>query len=532
MRVVSGDQSILWDALLKLKLLTDMGYSVEHAIHTGDLFSRPPKGSSKPEVTRESCLLNGNVNRWTACLEAAPFLGRMALSLDCLRDDYSLDLEAVLRGQSKKGMDAEQLLVRLTRGDWVGLSHPNEKLVAHGMEMKEILPAYQKLRKPLRRNALESLGQAGAEALDSIFQLTDYPTATWPEATETHLTQLLDRYNVSHVNVTNSVKMFGLGGRSLMPLFVTYYDQAREAYNASVNSSGGCLKQLAEGELPYYAVVRCEDGSVVRHDLSCQPGDTVVQVYENVSRHGEVIAILGKALLLLLDLRMKCSLVLPEKGSPYSEQSYRFMELFAEATGRKFDLNPVYRLRMNALDALGNVPEKIKLPEYLRDSFGTEIISGSDLACTWRRIASQAQDEARKLASPPKETADLVKFLYTHQLLGDGLITCLSALAGQRACYSDQMAQHHSQAQTVSALKRDFDPDGIKVPWRALHGLIAARIAERVCSCLQVANSLHYWNCRPFSHWVLGLPGWYKGISEIARVEEDVPVSFSKPVLV
>jgi hypothetical protein len=525
MRIISGDQSILWDTLLKLKLLTEMGHSVEHVVHTGDLFSRPPRGSDRPLVTKESYLPNGNVNRWTACIEATPFLGKMAVPVDCLRNEYNLDLEAVLRGQSKKGMDAEKVICRLTCGDWIGLSHPNENLVAYGIEMSELLPTYQKLRKPLRRNALESLGQGGVEAFDNIFQLTNYPTVTWSEATESHLTGLLDRYNVSDVSVTNSVKMFGLdecySKNSLLWWFVTYYDQARKAYNASANGDGGCLRQLEEGELPYYAVVRCEDGSVVRHDLSCQPNDTLAQVIENVSRHGEVLAVLGKALLLLLDLRMRSSLILPEMGSPYSEQSYRFMKLFTEAIGKEFNLNPVYRLRINALDALACVEQEIALPEYLHDSFGTDRISGEELADSWSGVAEMAKHEAGMIANPPKGRVALRRFLSDDDLLGDVLINCLDALLVDKGLYDEQMAEHHADPEKVEIFRKLHDPNGLKVPLQALNDLIVVRITERVCACLQVCDSLRYWNCRPFSHWVLGLPGWYEGIREAVEVEEE-----------
>ena len=541
-KLISGDQSVLWDTVLKLKVLTSLGYSIVHAVHTADLFSRPPQGSKRPQVTKEAFLRSGNVNRWTACLEAAPWLGRMPISPVCLQENHGINFEAVLRGQPKSSLKLDNIVADLTQGDWLGLSHPNSSQVAHTVPMGDILPVFHNVRRPLRKDVAVKLGQNAIPVFDLLFKLTEYQHQTWHQAMTTHLSDILSRFGISKVALRNSVEMFSfdqcLEQNSLLHLFIDHYSQASAAYNAANNGEGGCLTPLEQGALPFYAVVQTSDGSMERHNLHWQP--TVEKVLEDAALHGKVVAVLGKALILPLDIRRQGPLVLPEKGSPYASQSNRFQQQFQAATGIDLRLHSIYRLRLNALDALANTDYVFILPEYLQEPFGTNAISGRDFARSWRAVADAAEQEAHKLKQLSVLPTDRrVNLLLSQRLIGQRLANTWLSLQDQQVNYAQKVAaiqqdtvdnnasqqtrksKHQLFTERQSAAAAEYDPHGLKLCLRTMNDLAAARVAVKIRDHLQVAKSLHYWNCRPFTHWVLGIPGWLEGILDIARVEPE-----------
>lgn len=196
-RILSGDQSVVWDAILKLMILQAMGKRVLHDVHTADYFSRPPAGNNNIIVTKETCNPDGNVARWTASLEGVPFLGRMPLTPE-LFTQAGVDFARV---GTFNGDSLEKIVGRLTEADWLGMSAGPANRAAHGIPVSELLTEYPKLRKPLRDDigsvVREDQRDEAIRAFDRVWRLAQFGGQSWADASLNVLRANLDYFGVN-----------------------------------------------------------------------------------------------------------------------------------------------------------------------------------------------------------------------------------------------------------------------------------------------------------------------------------------------
>lgn len=533
-RLLSGDQSICWDAALKLWLLSKIGYHILHRVHTADIFSRPPQNCSKATVTRESCSLDGNVRRWTATLEAATFLGRVPLSLQSLRK-HGVDFNAIARDRSWRiPTTVDDVVTAFTQSDWLGVSIPYGEHVAHGIPMQQLNGVWQRFQGQLRKDYKHSLGESSLSTFDMFLPgaLPAKNGEVWGQIAPKRLSAILKHLGVSNISLTTSVDMFtpkrATGPKSFLPIFVHHYEKARDAYNQAASHGSESIVQLEEGQLPYYAVID-SNGVLVRHDLAWQPGQDISDVLRTAQEHGSVVAVLGKAMMLHLDLRLDGPVVLPELGSPYTAQADTLAATIRTLVGDGPTLHSVWRLKVNALDALKSISAKLHLPPFLRQAFGNqEEINAHDLGKTWRDAVLRAKDAIADLEQLPNGGDGLIQYLVAHDILGPKLNEYAASLIGltmefsrrmEEASYLEPSCAHKVQ----NGIRSQYDASGIKQMVSRLYDMVAARVAERIRDNLYVAQSLTYWNCRPFSSWVFGVPGWSDAILQNAKVEIEKP---------
>ena len=541
----SGDQNLFWDAPLKIALLAEASYKVLHNVHTADVFSRPPeKGRGKEtngaKLSKEAYRPDGNYNCWTATVEAAPFLGRMAIHPD----------EFVTRGVNFKSLTVassslDNAVEELTAGDWLGVHHSQAERVAHGFKIKEIIDAYRQLRKTLLKNMRESVEPAhGAnviEVFSRLFCLDDYVDKDWPFAALSAVERMLEDYPLDKVRFTTSVDEYSAEklnnkASSFLPLFLQHYPRACQAYNEAIKGEGrDAMSSLTDGQLPFYAVVKNSRGELVRIDLEYQDGDTLKNVVERTAKQGSVIALLGKANILLIEHLMKGPLVLPEGGSSYSPKAFRFVTLFREATGVSLPLHPLLRLRFHALDALADIPGAFRLPNYLREAFSSEWITGAEFAREWRSVVARAESEADDLAGT--DIVGMIPKLFAKKIVGETTVQLLGSIQERLSRYNQRQKEIFEYARDSKQLSREeslqwlerersliiklFEPDVLKAALATLSTAVETKRAEALRTKLAIATSLRYWNCRPFAHWVFSIPGWYEGIRQHFEVVED-----------
>lgn len=536
-RILSGDQSVVWDAILKLVVLRAMGKEVFHDVHTADYFSRPPAGNDKVVVTKETYNPDGNVTRWTASHEGVPFLGRMPLA----PESFTLAGVDFARVGSFNGDPLDRVVARLSEGDWLGMSCGPANRAAHGIPVVELLTEYPKLRKPLRDNITGAVREEDREeatrAFDRVWRLAQFAPQSWSDASVGALRANLDHFGVNgEVELTTSYHIRREPSR-LFYLFVDNYTVAREAYNVAVRTDGEYIPALREGQLPFYAIVR-QGGHLIRVDLDYLAGETPQRLLTRVQeQYGEVHAVVGKAVPCLVEILMKGSMVLPEGGSVYWPKSARFARELEGRLGVSLGLQPMQILKLHALDALEDVTAEFRLPEYLRPAFGTEWISGVDFARAWRGVVDTGKDVIRQLSG--KDLTQVVGTLVARGLLGGDAAELLTQLARQSESFARQSAELFAPTRdpgltkdarnelTVLANKARGDlalrmePSLFKAAELAVLAGIDAKRAWALRDQLAIVKSLPYWNQRPFTHWVLAVPGWLDAIKRRAELVEQ-----------
>lgn len=536
---ISGDQNSLWDALLKIAVVHAQGGAIDHYVHTGDLFSRPLEGQALQGVrlSQEAYRKDGNVNRWSATVESATFLGRMPVPPgDFVRRRVSLESVSWARAQSESAT-----IESLTQGDWWGVTYGDATCVAHGMPIENVLSEISDLRKRLRNDLIEFchpeyLGSA-LEQFDHLWTHSRYRTNQWSSGVvammEAHCVRL--GINLTRGRLSTSVDLFAeqSGDRNFFDLFVMNYREAQRAYNDAVHFDGEFIEKISYGELPFYAVV-AEGQKIIRRELVYDgetSGRDVVRKLQ-ADTGGVVQAIMGKALPLLIQLRMKKPLLFPEKGSAYVPKSIRLAHFYQKYTGQNLGLYPLYRMHPHALDALSLVRASFRLPKYLRPFFGQEWISGIDFAQKWRTVVQHAQEELERITQMPglKSLPMLVEsgLVSPHVVELSALITRNNTEAGlkKREFFDTRKKQgirpsKEDIAQLDQEVSYQYGIDFYKSALRGIEAQVESVRAQRIGELLAVVQSLSYWDCRPFIHWVLAIPGWLESIKQQATITID-----------
>lgn len=552
----TGDQSVLWDAPLKIALLAGMGHSIVHSVHDSDCFSRPPADmeSSRPALAKLAYLPDGNLTQWTPMMKMPLMLGRMQIHP---REfiERGVDFNTIMWLQKSP---LEKVIRRFTEGDWYGISHPDSDMVAHGMKVSEVVGEIPAMRRMFYRNLEESVDRgyrdAALQSFNRLFsRLHDGNEVTWDDASVESLKEYLSEKGVSSaVTVSTTVRELSVSSEKttsrFFPLFVKHYQAARDAYNEAVLTKGESITPLKNGELPFYAVVRNRAGKVMRvalhHELG---GDARSIIRKAEGEHGKVLAIVGKALPHLIELCMRGPLVLPDGGSPYAVKAIKFGILFEEKTHCSLSLNPIYRLYVRALDALEDVHERFLLPEYLRGAFGTQDgwIKGVDFARRWQDVAERARRDADELSGQAskllpllqrqqlfsQETAEIMRNIHERQLsFAARHRECLNAyeqrIAG--AVKAERAALLGERGRKISEIEDEFDLESLNHLRKMHNAILEEKRAKALREKLAIAISLSYWNRRPVSHWIDAIPGWYEAVKKRAELILDPEFTMRK----
>lgn len=550
--LISGDQSFVWDAPLKLAVLAHRGMHVQHSVHTADLFSRPPKGADALALTHEAYLPDGNVTRWTASLEACTFLGRMPIHPSCFTS-VGVDFERVA---SFRDSSLEETVRLTTKGDWQGVSLPQKHAdrVAHGLRVASIHAQVPVLRRDMRQSLQTSvvgMSDARLRHFDRLFALGEHQGGSWDEAALALTARHLDDHGVDRRFVALGCTALHSDGvySSLFPIVLRYYDIAKACYNQAVAEGGEGMTPLAPGELPFYAIVE-KSGVLVRenfvHSAHTTDADSLIR---SSFPDRKVVAIHGKAILLMMELRMRGGLIMSTKGSAYTPTAVRFSSLFTAELAKRgveIGLHPIHRLKFHALDALESVDATFHLPDHLQRFFGGEKVRARDFAHGWRGAVEAANQEVERLSGT--DLSQVASTLLAMGRLGPHVVEDIKRLSGRRAefdavvkgAYEDLRQTNQSigslpkdeqkEARRVAKDRADairlqaegvHEPEILRAETASLTAAVDARRALVLRDALAVRESLPYWNCRPFTFWVDAVPGWRESILDRSEIEID-----------
>ncbi|MBI4122120.1 MAG: hypothetical protein HY461_02205 [Parcubacteria group bacterium] len=550
--LISGDQNVFWDVLLKLAVLRSLGRRVRHDVHSVDFFSRGREVAGGGfDLTAESCKVDGNVNRWTATLEAAPFFGSVVLPLaEFTGQGVNLD-----RLKHYDHATNAAVVERLTQGDWLGISGGTPNGVAEDTVINKALADafslfHSRLFKDIRAMVFSFLPQGQVREAEqqfaSLFCLRAFIGQTVGDAYRGILAQNLVGGG-PNVPIDSTLNLFTLAGGAprshLFSLFMENESSARAAYNEAVAGEGEAVRPLEGGELPFYALVRANaDGLLRRVDLCSGSNEGVEPMLRRAIGDGELVAVLGKAIPFNLDMRMIGPVVLPEGGSVYSPRAVKFAQLLGRVLGRDLLLHPVHRLRFHALDALADVPARFGLPDYLQEAFGVETITGQEFAGRWRDVVAQANQAIAALSGPIAGLADervqewfaadeLRRIMQAVHSQGSDMHEKLRSLFKQpfAADPKERGREKTARQKERMGLERRHEKESVERLKEFLVGMVEARRADLLRGHLRVARSLPYYDNRPFWHWVVAVPGWQEAIVKRAELVRETEADLSAP---
>jgi hypothetical protein len=161
--------------------------------------------------------------------------------------------------------------------------------------------------------------------------------------------------------------------------------------------------------------------------------------------------LIGKAVTLIGMLSREFVFTFHEGASSYVKYSLRFHDLLADG-GCTDQYHPILRLKYGAWDSLQSCCSWLKLPDPIREPFGTEELNGQSFAARWREVAKSEQqrltaiaelrgplDLIRYLAKEVGESWESLAFEYQelHKNL-EGLAESVKELTKERhACYQE-----------------------------------------------------------------------------------------------
>lgn len=502
--LLSGDQALWWDAPLKLEALRSRGIKVVHEIHSVDQFSRSSVPVSSPNVFREYALPNKQRSFWSSSMKTSLFLGRVLVSQDEVQPCISL--KELTRGL---GVSAEKVSEDFFSSDTFGVVVPNGERIIHGVGFCELQDRFKHLRGIVHRNLKETMvdSNINLDVWNNLFGITRHiPAGSGLDVSVGRLWQnALKNFVVagedSGIEITTSFDNFPRFiniATGLLAIFRKDYARMAELYNRAATTIGMAELDVGKQELPYFFVGKDKWGHYewIRKTAFLS---------ELTKLNGNVV-IIPKAIPILIEILMRGPTVMPEHGSVYSSASAQFLKGL-KVIGHNLVCHQVWRVRFSALDRLADTNIRFRLPEYLRQYFGTEIISGPEFAREWKNIADRS-----------KEILDAIKTskgnpLYDF-LIKDG---CLNRETVDRLLFL--------KGKLVSgSVDRGLDMDIINAEVKCLETRILARKLRKVIELIQVDKGLHYWNSRPYYWWVALLDPsgvWERSIVEGAEIYQE-----------
>lgn len=399
---IDQNSHTLWDTVPKLAALDRHGWSGTHFVEDVDVaFTRRggQLGDSSLALVRER-YYRGGVSDWGATLFYTDVLGRQPLDLRQLEPYTGWTTAALTR---RLGVSVDELYDRHSPSDnWqlVGTSYCGDAQhhrVIGDLSVAEVAPFVRDLLRHAKQDVESAFPEHAARER----------TRAW-FARERRLVdglltaheggRLVDLYQAwvgAHTGPSVRVALTSdlLAGEGedspqhrLLGAFVESYDEMAACYNAAIEDTGVGVSTLhtGKGELPFFVVLR-RDGHLVRTGLFLRDGrlaagDTSWPLRAGAERlpladmtAAGALCVVGKALLLVLHARMGPTggpLVLPYLGSPYMPAAHALEARLRDAGVVTGNTAPLHRVRFDFFRHWQACRTVVRLPEYLRETFG------------------------------------------------------------------------------------------------------------------------------------------------------------------
>lgn len=533
--IYSIDQNChsLWDVPPKLDALARRGWNVSHFIEDVDVAFTSMSAQARANELRlapERFHRSGGSD-WGAAVFYFQFLGRQPVELRDLEPFTGMKTVVLAK---RLGRSVDDLYEEFSPSDnWqlIGPSYAGRPGYHRGigdLSTAETGPFLRQLMDRAEADMLHSF--PGTDSQQRI--------AGWFAGERALLAKLLGdcangrlidvyrrwlgEYLGERVQLELSSRLFACGASaehtSLLEVFTRQYDLAAGLYNQAIEKTGVKLRPLAisRGELPFFASLSV-DGHQVRTGVSLCDGRLVVGGRDfalgaggalptrEMARAG-ITSLVGKAMLLVLQVRIGESgrpLALPYRGSLYMPAADRLAEELARAGLLPGRLKPVVRVRFRLLDRLRSLQTPIRIPEYLRRHFGTDVIP----ACRLGESYASLLDDARRR------------------------LELFRTRAGREQWQEQNLAELLAETDQLDALRRDLaarDPKGpgIREVWKQIRDRRARMLdatLRRIIADYHVTE-IDYWDSRgAIRPWAVALGGqeFYDELIDNAEIYEE-----------
>jgi|GEM_PF-3825357 len=492
--VLSGGQSLIWDAPLMLKALAYKGIPIRHEVHSVDQFSRSATTITQPATHREWSHSDGQKSLWSSGMKSVPFLGRL-----------TANRRELVKAVHPSVPLSESTYEALFTSDVAGVVIPNGNRAIHGVPFSEVRGQFSHLRSSIKANLRKTIveGSLHEAQWERMFNFMQSPSPILPDELSRisvgamwarMLPAWLGGYAAS-VAITTSfenLSQMNFAKHGFLETFLGRYHDIAGLYNHVSADCGMNEINASAGELPYFTIC----GKTWQRDAVRK---------ENVHALPKGSGPFPKAIPLLIELLLRSRVAMPEQGSLYSGAVVKLVRMLNQELGCGIRCHPIMRVKFNALDNMAGLGFRFRLPQYLHSHFGTEIITADDFARTWRSVADKAE-------------ANLNRFLtmWRHEredcLVGVGRIQ-----SSTYACYAE------IQAELRRGQGHAPDNDIYQGMAQAFKTKVQERALQYAIELWQVSHSLRYWNDRPYAWWMLVDPSgsWERNIISRAEVYEE-----------
>lgn len=442
-------QTVFWDEPLKSGvILRSRALGFRHrlvaGIHDTDYFAKLPgsRGNSGKFVAMPH---NDTTTRdlWSAAGEFSALFGSETI---VTRDRLQRSGVKVARISA----DRPKLLDEATEAfRWRGIvAHGDESWVAADLPLPKLFPVLYETLKWAVEETLECIPTArrkeATEAADRLLaiacdqadieahqSLADYYERLLGEAyefvagehveLETTRTSRLLRFNCE----TAGLPRFRIADTFLRPVTS---EHALRAYDEAIEGSEIYpLHRLGTGAIPFDLVVPGHGRGTLRIGSRGivvmtpkplfaslkRPITSIHDLAEVVEKKwGRECALIGKAVTLIGMLATEFVFVFHHGASGYVRFSKRLHRRLRELDD-DLHFHPILRVRYSAWDALHDTNVWLRLPDPLRDTFGTEELCSSSFSARWKLVAAEQRELINTLATL-RRPFDLIQFFQSR----------------------------------------------------------------------------------------------------------------------
>ena len=406
----------LWDVIPKLHALVRRGVPVRHFVEDVDV-AFAAVGNAPGErlrIARERFHPSGGAD-WGAALFYSEFLGRQPVEIRDWEPFTGLKTNVLAR---RLGRDLDDLYAELSPGDnWqlIGPSYVGDRdhhRLIGDLRLAEVVPFIRRTFEIARADMTRTFPADDARRrIAEWFSAEEERLACLLAACEGGtLVDLYRRWLAGYVagraDVGLTSDLFAVGadpGRTaLLECFVRQYDRASALYNEAIEETAVKLRPLKrrDGELPFFATFRFE-GRLVRSHAFLRDGAVHVAGRSfalpepgglplAAMRDAGIACLAGKAVLLILQVRLTDALAVPYRGSQYLPASFALQRKCQAAGLLPGRLRALFRVRFRLLERMRSLDAVIRLPDYLAEAFGRHEVTARELADGWADLAGEA----------------------------------------------------------------------------------------------------------------------------------------------
>lgn len=519
----------LWDVIPKLHALVRRHVPVRHFVEDVDVAfaavgNTPGDGLC---IARERFHPSGGAD-WGAALFYSEFLGRQPVEIRDWEPFTGLKTN-VLAHQLGRSLD--DLYAEFSPGDnWqlIGPSYVGDRehhRLVGDLPLAEVLPFIRRTFEIARADMTRAFPADDARRR----------IAEWFSAEEDRLACLLAAceggtlvdlyrrwlagYVAGRADVGLTSALFALGAdpqrTALLERFVRDYDLASALYNEAIEETGLKLRPLKrrDGELPFFAAFRFagrrvrshafyRDGAIHvagRSFALAEPGRLPLAAM----RDAGIACLAGKAILLILQVRLTDALAVPYRGSQYLPASFALQRKCEVAGLLPGPLRALFRVRLGLLERIRPLDAVIRLPDYLAEAFGRQEVTARELADGWADLADEADRRLQRF----REGAFREQW---QRRTFPEVIAGIKALDGRRR----ELARSAPKSEEIRAV------------WRRIKALqidLLDRTVRQVARDWQV-RQIDYWDSRgAILPWcvALGGEGFYNQVVANAEIVEE-----------